>query len=107
MAVWIKCSLLGDIAYLHLPLSIYYTGLSGSASKNFDWRNEYYPAKLLHKLIRYNQLPIKSESYARYYISKFSLMTAKARFRAGQPFKALAVLWKCRFSKRSLNIASE
>jgi len=98
MAAWIRCSLLGDIAYLHLPLSIYYTGIPGSASSEFDWCNEYYPSKVLQELLKNNKVPKGSKAYAHYYISKFSLMTAKARFQVGQPFQALGLLWKCRFS---------
>lgn len=99
MATWIRCSLLGDIAYLHQPLSTYYVGLEGSVSTAFDWQNEYYPVKVLQRLLKEKKIPRGSRQYAHYYISKFSLMTAKARFQAGKPFKAIPLLWNCRYTK--------
>lgn len=99
MATWIRCSLLGDIAYLHQPLSIYYVGLEGSVSSAFDWQNEYYPVKVLQSLLKEKKIPRQSRKYAHYYISKYSLMTAKARFQAGEALQALPLLWNCRYTK--------
>ena len=99
IATWIRCSLIGDIAYLHKPHAIYHLGTLNSVSNDFDWRQEYYPVKVLKQLLNERAIPKESCPSAFYYIAKFSLKTAEARFQDGEPVDALTSLWSCRLSR--------
>jgi glycosyltransferase involved in cell wall biosynthesis len=95
VATWLRCSLVGKIAYINQPLVIYHTDGLSSTSQKFDRRQEPYPVILLNQLLHDHAIPVESIPYAVDYIAKSSVKTSKARFRAGEPIRALFPLWNC------------
>jgi len=95
VATWLRCSLISPIAYAHQPLVIYYRGEENSTSIGFDWRQEFYPCKVLMELIRDNSIAGESRVFALDFIAGADFKAAKACFRAGEPFKGVIFLLKC------------
>ncbi len=95
VATWLRCSLVGKFAYMNQALVIYHKDVSGSSTRRFDRRQEPYPVVLLRQLLREHAIPAESYPFAVNYIARSSIKTAKARFRAGEPIRALVPLWYC------------
>lgn len=103
VATWLRCSLVGKIAYINQPLVIYHKDGLSSTSRRFDRRQEPYPVILLKQLLRDHAIPVESYPYAVDYIARSSVKTSKARFRAGEPIRALFPLWNCLRSRTYWN----
>jgi glycosyltransferase involved in cell wall biosynthesis len=98
VATWLRCSLVGKIAYLNQPLVTVHRDVTNSSTLRFDWRQEPYPVRLLKQLLHDHVIPRESYHDALDYIARSSLMTSKARFRAGEPLQAFFPLWNCLWS---------
>jgi glycosyltransferase involved in cell wall biosynthesis len=95
LATWLRCSLVGKFAYIHQPLALVHRDVETSSTLRFDRRKEPYPIIMLRQLLREHAIPLESRTYALDYIARSSLKTSKARFRAGEPIRALVPLWNC------------
>ena len=95
VATWLRCSLAGKIAFINQPLALVHRDVTTSSNLRFDRRQEPYPIILLKQLLREHAIPLASRRYALDYIARSSLKTSKARFRAGEPIRALFPLWNC------------
>ncbi len=94
-AAWLRCSFVGKFAYINQPLAIIHRDVTTSSTKRFDRRQEPYPIILLRQLLKDHAIPLESRQYVLDYIARSSIKTSKARFRAGEPIRALFPLWNC------------
>lgn len=95
VAVWLRCSVIGNVAYINLPLAVYHQDMIGRSSLDYDWRQEPYPVTVLNQLVREHAVHGGCCSAAADFNAKFLVKKAEAHLMAGEPFLGILALLGC------------